>query len=238
MLNHIFNVAAAFQHGPLLAPTVSMNDPKLLPNQKELKAGPRMTTPSTVRPEDIYHSVRDPAERRRIQAKVLLCYSGRIRDVVCRFEYRAGADRHWEDAQQAGCVGLLVALEKYNPDRQAYEPNIVPFFWNYARASVLDEVQKWFDRGVYWRPRRRRSNSGNVHLNRLHEPLVEEPVHETPTVEEIVAEAEQLALVKRFVAGLPEGDRHLLLGRVPPRRAGRYRELLQQARAYMMGGAT
>lgn len=35
MLNHIFNVAAAFQHGPLLAPTVSMNDPKLLPNQKD-----------------------------------------------------------------------------------------------------------------------------------------------------------------------------------------------------------
>lgn len=69
-------------------------------------------------------------ERRRIQVEIVR---------ACRpflaWLARGLAPDDAPDAEKVGVVGVLIALEKYDPARGA--------FWPFARPFVRDEIERW-----------------------------------------------------------------------------------------------
>jgi hypothetical protein len=81
------------------------------------------------------------AEAVRACAPNVLTY---VRGALPRF-----AQDHVEEAVQVGLIGVLAALEKYDPSQAGDDRGAV--FWKFAAEHVRDEVREWTDRGVYWR---------------------------------------------------------------------------------------
>ena len=94
------------------------------------------------RPEDQYARKRSSASRQAVVEK----YSPHVAN-FCR-QYCPG---HQQEGFQAGIVGLLVALEKFDPSRG--------YFWPFAKLVVRSEIQKWMEFGVNWQRRERRGGT-------------------------------------------------------------------------------
>lgn len=198
----------------------------------------------TTKPEDLYRSTSDKATRRQLQAAVVAEYRGRI-EALAR---RALPVQHVEEATQAGCIGLLLALEKY--DRTVVGEDRGGAFWNFARAHVLNEVQQWADVGVYWRPRKR-NNRGDVEAARAQRRVasLDVPAHgtedgsivetieaEQPTPEDMAGEIEAISHLRGFTVSLSAEDQEILFSENSKRvRSRRYLTLVEKATAFVAG---
>jgi DNA-directed RNA polymerase specialized sigma subunit len=151
-----------------------------------------------------------PLKRRQIQTEVVSTY----RPHVARMVRGTVAPRHREEAEQVGLIGLLVGLERFDPER-ATGPDVGAAFWTFARGHVKDEIQKWMDHGVYWRPRRARKTVDEevmkAHRRHVYVDDIGQLAAEILDVETQVANAEGLRLVGEFLRTLSDDERHLLL---------------------------
>jgi hypothetical protein len=151
------------------------------------------------------------------------------RDAVERFSSHVAAlvrstvynPTHHAEACQAGVVGLLIALERYRPELVGVDRGAA--FWNFARPYVRNEIRAWQDVGVYWRksgnrglsPHRVAQREG-AKVGRYHDPFPAPPQSDDsstvqsedqvpdpgPSVEDVVAEAEALYLLRQFTQTL------------------------------------
>lgn len=201
------------------------------------------------RPEELYAATADKAERRRLQASVVVAYRAHV-DSVAR---KLLPPQHLEEATQAGCIGLLLALEKYDRDAAfagAARPDTGAAFWNYAKRFVLDEIRDWRDRGVYWRPRTRKVRPGadeaTAHAQRqvgsldeqrydLPEPVIETIACDEATPEDVAGDREASRLLGQFTDTLSDEDREILLSENSQRvRSRRHLDLRERATAFLM----
>lgn len=194
-----------------------------------------------MRPEEQYRHTTDRAERRRIQADILDKYRPHVR----WFVRKTIAPQHREEAEQVGCIGLLVALEKYEPTKLGEDKGGA--FWFFAARCVRDEIRRWEDVGVYWRKHRVRPGPGAelARLQRrqasmdaerpdgrsLHDELTTEA-----TVEDLVADVECRRLFARFVRTLTDAERQTIFSEdLRIIRSRSHLSLIERARAFVMG---
>ncbi|HXB26786.1 MAG TPA: hypothetical protein VNV25_18815 [Gemmatimonadaceae bacterium] len=78
--------------------------------------------------------------QRQLQALVVAAHRAEVAAVVRKIV----PSKHWEEAEQLGALGVLVALEKYDPKTGS---DRVGGFWNFARRHVRREIRKWLDDG-------------------------------------------------------------------------------------------
>lgn len=185
-------------------------------------------------PEREYRTASTPDECRKIQAKVIKAYARRVASFVRRRVPRE--DR--EEGEQVGAIGVMLALEKYDPARG------VPF-WGFARNYVLHEIQRWREVAA---PRSHDAKR-DAHIIRQIPVRLDDVSHlivEALTAEEIVSEAELLSRVKAFVQSLSREDAALLLCEKRERKEGGvasgnnarsrgYLSLVERARAFVIG---
>lgn len=200
-------------------------------------------TPSrALGPEHRYRDASD-AERRRLEVEILASHRGRLIWLVRRLL----ADRRdqWGEARQVGEIAMWESLQTFDPERGVK-------FWTFASWRVQHAVNTWRGHGVDWAPRGRSGKARSerdarsreaANLRKRHAPLADDPPFASDeNVEELVANAEGLALVQRFLATLSEADRHLVTcenrhhGTAGDNaRKRRQRALIEQARAYVLG---
>lgn len=190
-----------------------------------------------LKPELIYAATTDRAERRRLEEAVLIAY----RPQVARFVRRRVHEKHWQEAEQVGLIGLLVALQKYDPIPRPGFEEPTPF-WFFAMAWVRKELQRWVSLGVYWRPSTNGAKGRRVHTEHLqHWEFVEDQHGVDPDIEGMVATAEGLDLVAQFLETVTAEERHLLLcekrdrGNPDSERVRRYLSLVERCRAFVEG---
>jgi DNA-directed RNA polymerase specialized sigma subunit len=82
-------------------------------------------------PVEAHGAATDKPTRRRMQREIVCIYRGRVEAMARRFVPSADV----EAGTQAGLVGLLLALEKYNGEGDS--------FWFYAAGRVRAEIEKW-----------------------------------------------------------------------------------------------
>src|SRR5262249_8142575 len=152
--------------------------------------------------------------------------------------------------EQTGMLGLLVALDRFDPERS-------PVFWACAAEWVRHEIQEWLGNGVFWsgrsagdRPsRRHRLEERGVNLRgrSVHpslEHLYERESSEDPETRLGIAESEQRLHV--YLSKQSDEDAHILLkgkrvdrkkgfSRCAIWRARRYSDLLEEARRFVRG---
>lgn len=201
------------------------------------------------KPEDVYKDTTDLIARRRLQSSVVEAYRDRVSGAVRRL-VRDPDNR--VEAEQVAMLGLLVALERY--DRAAAHPegpreDRGGAFWHFAFPFVRNEVQRWMDHGVFWRPRKRNAHGqGTAELARLHRTPasmdagdVDETLHDqikstVASVEDQVADGELKLRLRAFVRTLSAEDAKILLTENGQcRQSGRYQSLVGRAAAFVRG---
>lgn len=80
-----------------------------------------------------YHSV-SAGERRRLKTEIVERHTGLVRFLVRRYASKGEA---YEDLVQVGMLGLLGAIERYDPERGVR-------FASFARPSILGELKRHF----------------------------------------------------------------------------------------------
>lgn len=199
--------------------------------------------PESPRPEDAYKATTDRAERRRLQAKVVELY--RLR--VVALAHRAVPREYWREAEQVGLIGLLVALEKFDPEGKHD-------FWYLASTAVRDEIRTWRDTGIYWRKDTNRGKSParvaarqEAQRQGQHESAdttrdrgsdlgsisIKDAYFDSsaPTPEDLYANEEARRLCAAFLSTLNDEDRAALFAPKNPR----HRSLIERARAFVRG---
>src|SRR5450432_1829387 len=91
----------------------------------------------------LYRATTDKATRRRLQASVVAAY----RPSVASLARKLAPAAHVEEATQAGCIGLLLALERFDPEVNAHP------FRRLAMSTARREIRSYVDSGLYWRKR-------------------------------------------------------------------------------------
>jgi hypothetical protein len=191
-----------------------------------------------VRPEEQYRHTTDKAARRRIQAEILDKYRPHVR----WFVRKTIGPQHREEAEQVGCIGLLVALERYEPAKLGVD--LGGAFWFFAARCVRDEIRRWEDVGVYWRKRRGAKSAvarlqrhqASIDAERPDGRTMHDELTEGFTVEDLVADVEHRRLFARFVATLTDAEREIIFsenGRTLGSRA--HLSLIERARAFVTG---
>jgi DNA-directed RNA polymerase specialized sigma24 family protein len=200
------------------------------------------------RPEDAYRTATDTAARRRIQAEVVDAH----RDAVARIvRTLVASPLYREDAEQAGLIGVLVALEKYQPGLMGEDRGGA--FRHFMFTYVRHEIQQWLNTGVYWRksPNRGTSDSRKAareaakgrqrYYDSLDAGDFEQTLHDTvaspdASVEEIVAEAEAKSRLRDFAETLSNKDaKKLLSDNSQCVRSQHYLSLVGRAAAFVKG---
>lgn len=180
-------------------------------------------------PEDLYRKATTPQEKRRIQGAVVERYKSDVAAVARSL--LPNCPDHWEDAKQAGLIGLLVALEQYRDGK-------IHTFWPIARLRAIDEVRSYIGVGVAWHKAPNRGKSPQRAKRREAGPPIEverasdavENQRDPHTPEDLYAEAEEKALLESFAGTLSRGDRAVLFAD-DQRVGGRHRkELVTRAR--------
>lgn len=205
--------------------------------------------PTTTAPEETYKTATTPAARRRIQTAVVIAYREKIQGAVRRLLPRS--PQHWEEACQVGALGLLVALEKYQP-----KPGAKPWaFWRFACLPVMSEIREWMGVGVYWRKPANRGKSPEraaqrvaAKLQELHGSLdaeirgTAETLHDrvfdevSPLQEALVGDAEAAARLATFVRTIAPEDAAVLLTEDHRQVNSRHHKaLVERARAFVIG---
>lgn len=204
---------------------------------------------STPKPESLYRDTTDPRERRRIQAAVIANYRNHVRTCV----RKAVPAEHYEEAEQVGALGLLVALEQYDP--KLIGPDRGAAFWWFARLIVQNEIQRWMDVGIYWRKapnrgkgeaRQATRDAAQVHrtVASMDAPLPggeNATLHDltpdtSPSVEDLTADAESCTRLRAFAATLLPEEAELLMSENGHHvRSRHYLTLVGRARAFVRG---
>lgn len=183
----------------------------------------------------------DAATRRRIRAAVVTDYGGRAKALVRRHVPAS----HYDDGEQAAFEGLLVALEKYEPERLGDDRGEA--FWYFASMQVRKELQRLVNHGVNWRPDTSGAKGRVAHKEHMRPASLDAPraegdestLHDllwdddAPTPENLVQTAEGVAIVLDFVRALSAEDRKLLLVERRNREAGVSKTAKTQARRYL-----
>ncbi len=137
-----------------------------------------MTTASCVRSDELelhrrYAETQDPA----VRSDLLESYTGLVRSLARRF---AGRGESVEDLMQVGFVGLLQALERFDPNRGC------PFL-AFAVPTIVGELKKHF-RDRRWRIRvPRQLQERYLEVRAVRDGLVQ-TLGRNPTVEDVAAE--------------------------------------------------
>jgi hypothetical protein len=205
------------------------------------------------RPEELYQkTAAGSTERRQIQAAVIEAHRGHVAALARRMV----PTQHRQEAEQVGAIGLLLALEKYDPTpRQGHSTS--PVFWSYAFTFARDEIRAWKANGVYWRKpanrgkgeaRQANRDAASRHLlpksmdaeMRLHanESTTLHDVIPSPgsTVEEIVSDVEAMSLLLTFAENLTATEQEILFSENSQRvRSRHHKDLVQRAAAFIKG---
>ena len=205
--------------------------------------------PNDQRPEQIYRETTDKATRRRLQAAVVAEYRAKVSAFAARY---VSAD-HRAEAEQVGLIGLLIALERYEPSLLV-DDRVAVFFWSFASRFVRDEIRAWLDTGVYWRKSANRGPSpGGVAARAVAEiqrravsldtpsgqdddALVDRLCDDSPSPEDVAAAAEVSASLDVFAASLtPAERRNLLSENSQCVRSRHHLTLIERASAFVKG---
>ena len=187
-----------------------------------------------------YLDAKDPRERKLIAAAVVAANKTRVASLVRRL---VRSPDHWREAEQVGAVGILVALEKYDPTLVGEDRGAA--FWNFARQWVIHEIQTYLGNSVFWRkaPNRGRSEARKKQAEavvRVHESidLVNEPACTSPSQEERLGREEQRALLRLFASTLSARDRAVLYSTNSQRvRSRHYLDLVERATTFVSEAA-
>lgn len=129
--------------------------------------------------------VSKPHERRNLTRRKLIDkYMPTVRRIVLQYNRKLPPKIDVDDLVSAGIVGLLRAMEKFDPEKGVNFPS----FANYhIKGSILDELRQWdhLTRGE-------RKIAKNMEMTYLH---LEQKLNRQPTDEE-VAQAMQMPLDK------------------------------------------
>lgn len=190
------------------------------------------------RPEDLYCKADTERERLRLRTGVLVAYGGHIRAAARRLVPR----RYVDEACQEGIVGLLDALEKYEPGRNG--PDRGAAFWAYAALYVRNAIQGFRQERIDWAPQpdrgtgeraaKRAASNERLRNARRFEPLDDSGCagDEDLNPENLVCEAERQAAVSQWLAQLDPADRdHLFREDGRHSRSSHYLSLVEEARA-------
>ena len=190
------------------------------------------------KPEDRYRQATSQDERKRIQTEVVKAYRAHVASAARRYV----APEHRADAEQAGALGVLVALEKYDPSRLGAHRvggDRGGAFWFFAATHVRNEIQKWKDVGVSWRPRSRKKVASEEHaLHMVHFSMenTKDLPSDEPTVEELLIDVETEQRLVRFAASLTVDDLAVLFSQSGRCKASRrYLSLVERAKAFIKG---
>jgi RNA polymerase sigma factor (sigma-70 family) len=83
-----------------------------------------------------YKQAADRPEKRRLRLEAVRTYTRDVRGYVRTLVPR----EHWDEGAHVGMIGVIVALEKYEPQSGEVDDAA---FWTFARPFVCDEVQSW-----------------------------------------------------------------------------------------------
>lgn len=175
------------------------------------------------------------AERRQIQSEVVREYQYLVQRVLSREVVRR---EHIADGIQEGTIGLLLALEKFDPSLG------IPF-GGFAHQYVRLEVQRWLDSAVRASPRSHEKHRYETREKQLDFfPLetifwVADLVTNTSTPEEEFSKRELYRRVESFLLTLTDRERALLLAETRNRHSSvsssGYLDLVERARAFVRG---
>jgi RNA polymerase sigma-B factor len=131
---------------------------------------------------DLFRALRElPLEERRAVQDILVArHSGLVRWMAARY---AGPSVDIEDLRQVGYVGLVLAVQRFDPDR-GYE------FAAFARPTVQGEIRRYFRDKRRWIRLPRRLQEIKAELRQATDVLTQE-LGRSPTVPEL---AERLAV--------------------------------------------
>ena len=152
----------------------------------------------------------DPKERERVIAD----FGPMIRHIAQRLAFRLPPYLDVDDLIHAGVIGLMDAMDKYDPSRKAQFKTYAEFR---IRGAMLDEI-----RSLDWVPRSVREKMGQLRdiLAKLEQqvgrPATEEEIAAALNVgvEEcraLMSDARGIALVSLDDVSMPEGEPHRLL---------------------------
>jgi hypothetical protein len=97
-------------------------------------------------PESLYRTTTNKVVRRCLQSIVIVRHRSRIAALVRR---TIPWSQHHEVARQVAAIGVLVALEKWEPAHAGADSEA---FWLFASRYVHAELRLWIDRGTFFRP--------------------------------------------------------------------------------------
>lgn len=200
------------------------------------------------KPEILYARTTDLATRRRLQAAVVVAYRSHVESLARKLL----RPQHIEEATQAGCIGLLLALEKYD-DQIAGPDRGKKSFWAFVFPYVRDEIRTWADAGVYWRksPNRGRSTervAARAEAETMRQvksldyvmadgiAVVDTFPDDAPTPEDIAEVSEARARLAQFSDTLSTRDREILFSENSQRvRSRHHLSLVERATAFVAG---
>jgi RNA polymerase sigma-B factor len=127
---------------------------------------------------DLFRALRElPVEERAAVQEILVeRYSGLVRWLAARY---AGPSVDIEDLRQVGFVGLVLAVQRFDPERGCE-------FAAFARPTVQGEIRRYFRDKRRWIRLPRRLQEIKADIRRATDALTQE-VGRSPTVDEIAA---------------------------------------------------
>jgi RNA polymerase sigma-B factor len=111
--------------------------------------------------------------------KRLIAFYLPLVDRMAKFIARSAGPANWEDLRQDGTIGLMKAIERFDPDRG------VPFrafARNYVRGAIYDSSELTRDMARQQEEIYRRIKAADSHLTKT--------LHRTPTIEEIARQTD------------------------------------------------
>jgi hypothetical protein len=164
----------------------------------------------------------------------------------------------WTEAEQVGCVGVLVGLEKVAA-ATALDLS-TKNLWGWVFGHVRDEIRTWTGIGVYWRKDASRGKSGYADAatgaarraelraatkaSRKHasmdapdpegRTLHDATKDEGLSVEKLFADAEAKARLEQFLGTLTASERKALFSNHPAH-ARHHLSLVERAKAFVRG---
>jgi RNA polymerase sigma-B factor len=122
-----------------------------------------------------YAATRDP----RVKDRLVAMHERMVRYLASRFGLGAGTTS--EDLVQVGYIGLLSAIDRYDPDKGVS-------FATYAVPTILGELKRYFRDQTWGLKAPRRLRELGLSLRKLREEL-EQSLGRPPTVQEMAAAA-------------------------------------------------
>jgi hypothetical protein len=89
-------------------------------------------------PVETYRALTTLDERQRFETCVILVYRPLIQRLMRRL---AVSHEHWDESEQIGAMGLIVALVKFDPERVCTD--IDAAFSFFAARYIRDEIRTW-----------------------------------------------------------------------------------------------